>query len=304
MIGLRQFEQFLAVANAMSFRKAAERLNMAQPPLTAAIRRMEAELGVRLFERGNRVIGLTAAGLVLVDEAERTLRQAARAIDLARRAGAGEVGSIRVGFVASAARRVLPDLMVEFRRRHPEPDLQLVEATSARQIAGLLDDSLDVGIVVLPLPLETIGRVEVCATMTDSLILAIPAEDPLAGKDGPISLEDLKDRSWILFPHDEGPGLYGLILKACASAGFLPRVSQRALQMETTIGMVEARLGIALVPGAFRGTARPGVVFREIMGMGTPIPYVLGLVRKPSRDQPVVRNFIMAGAEAFRLPNP
>jgi DNA-binding transcriptional LysR family regulator len=99
MVSIRQFQQFLAVAETMSFRKAAERLNMAQPPLTAAIRHLEEEIGVRLFERTNQITRLTAAGEVLRGEAHRAIAQAERAVSLTRRAGSGQIGSLRVGFV-------------------------------------------------------------------------------------------------------------------------------------------------------------------------------------------------------------
>ncbi|WP_452274844.1 LysR family transcriptional regulator, partial [Micromonospora taraxaci] len=125
---LRQFEQFLVVAETMNFRRAAEQLNMAQPPLTAAIRQIELLLGVRLLERGNRVTSLTAAGKVLREEARRTLEQSQRAVELTRRAGQGLMGSLRVGFVASATRHVLPPLIARLRQTHPDVALDLAEA--------------------------------------------------------------------------------------------------------------------------------------------------------------------------------
>src|SRR5206468_9893869 len=130
MLSLRQFQQFLVVAETMSFRRAAERLNMAQPPLTATIRQMEEELGVRLFERTNRIDSLTAAGEVLREQARRTIDQAERAMALTRRAGSGEIGSLRVGFVASAIWQLLPALIAAFRESRPGVVLELEEAPS------------------------------------------------------------------------------------------------------------------------------------------------------------------------------
>ncbi len=131
-------QQFLAVAETLSFRRAAERLNMAQPPLTAAIRQMERDLGVRLIERGNRVSGLTAAGQVLQEEAGRTVLQAERAMLLTRRAGAGMLGSLRLGFLASATRHILPPLLARFRSSYPDVVLTLAELPTARQASALL----------------------------------------------------------------------------------------------------------------------------------------------------------------------
>jgi DNA-binding transcriptional LysR family regulator len=140
------------VAETMSFRRVAARLHMAQPPLTAAIRQMEENLGVRLFERTNRITRLTPPGQALQDEARRTIAQAERAVTLTRHAGTGTIGSLRIGFVASAVRHLVPPLITNFRETHPEVSLELTEASTARQPAALLEDRLDVGIVALPLP--------------------------------------------------------------------------------------------------------------------------------------------------------
>ncbi len=118
MIELRQFRQFVAVAEEMNFRRAAERLHMAQPPLTAAIRRIEAELGVMLIERSNRIERLTAAGGVFLIEARRAIAQSERAIELAKRAGHGLAGTLRVAFVATAAHDLLPGIVRAFRAQH------------------------------------------------------------------------------------------------------------------------------------------------------------------------------------------
>src|SRR6266700_1963635 len=148
MIDLRQFRQFVALAEELSFRRAAARLNMAQPPLTAALRKLEAELGAVLIQRTNRVEGLTAAGEVFLVEARRALAQAERAIQSAKRASQGLKGSLRIAFVASAAHDVLPQTLRAFRQRHSDVELVLEEATTAQQIAALRQDRADIGFVV------------------------------------------------------------------------------------------------------------------------------------------------------------
>ncbi len=293
MLSLRQFQQFLAVAETMSFRRAAERLNMAQPPLTAAIRHMEETIGVRLFERTNRITCLTAAGEVLREEAHRAIAQAERAVALTRRAGAGETGSLRIGFVASAVRQLLPILVTAFREQHPAVTLELEEAPTARQIAALLDDRMDVGIVALPLPSGVEHRIAVQTMAKSQLVVAIPVYHPLArAADTPLALAALADQPWILFPADEGPGLHSTILRACAEAGFTPRVAQRAVQMETIIGLVAAGLGVALVPSLFNDMPREGVVFRELIGTGAPVPYETALAWRKGNNLPALKAFI------------
>jgi DNA-binding transcriptional LysR family regulator len=277
VLSLRQFQQFLAVADSMSFRRAAERLNMAQPPLTAAVRQMEEELGVRLFERTNRITGLTAAGQVLRDEARRTIAQAERAIVLTRRAGEGLVGSLRIGFVATAVRHIVPALIADFRETHPDVSLELMEAPTARQVAALIEDRLDLGIVALPLPAEVDQRIATRTVLRSELVAALPIRHALAQEPNTLlPLAALADEPWILFPANEGPGLHNRIVSACTTAGFAPRVAQRAVQMETIVGLVAAGLGVALVPELFKASGWNGVVFRSI-GFAKPVPYEVAL---------------------------
>lgn len=295
MLSLRQLEQFLAVTETMSFRRAAERLNMAQPPLTAAIRQMEDALGVRLLERTNRIVGLTEAGRVLREEARRTLAQAARAETLARRAGQGISGSLRISFVASAVRHLLPELVADFRRTHPDVLLELTEMPSARQVEALLDDRIDVGIVVLPLPAEAEKQIAVHVVAKKHYVAALPAHHALAAAPTrPIPLAALAHEPWILFPAHEGPGLHAMILAACTEAGFTPQVAQRAVQMETILGLVAAELGVALVPDLFRTAGWERVVFRTLRGPGAPIDYYLALAWRKGDASAALAAFLSA----------
>lgn len=295
MLSLRQLEQFLAVTETMSFRRAAERLNMAQPPLTAAIRQMEDALGVRLLERTNRIVGLTEAGRVLREEARRTLAQAARAETLARRAGQGISGSLRISFVASAVRHLLPELVADFRRTHPDVLLELTEMPSARQVEALLDDRIDVGIVVLPLPAEAEKQIAVHVVARKHYVAALPAHHALAATSTrPIPLAALAHEPWILFPAHEGPGLHAMILAACAAAGFTPQVAQRAVQMETILGLVAAELGVAVVPDLFRTSGWERVVFRTLRGPGAPIDYYLALAWRKGNASAALAAFLSA----------
>ena len=295
MLSLRQLEQFLAVTETMSFRRAAERLNMAQPPLTAAIRQMEDALGVRLLERTNRIVGLTEAGRVLREEARRTLAQAARAETLARRAGQGISGSLRISFVASAVRHLLPELVAGFRHTHPDVLLELTEMPSARQVEALLDDRIDVGIVVLPLPAEAEKQIAVHVVAKKHYVAALPAHHALAAMPTrPLPLAALAREPWILFPAHEGPGLHAMILAACAEAGFTPQVAQRAVQMETILGLVAAELGVALVPDLFRTSGWERVVFRALRGPGAPIDYYLALAWRKGDASAALAAFLSA----------
>ncbi|MCG8709353.1 LysR family transcriptional regulator [Brenneria sp. 4F2] len=291
MLSLRQLRQFLVVAETMNYRRAAERLHMAQPPLTAAIRNMEDELGVRLFERTNRITGLTAAGVVLQEEARRTLAQMARAEALTRRAGQGLIGSLRIGFIASAVRHRLPEIVARFSKAHPDVALELQEATTARQVKALLEDRLDVAIVALPVPEYAVPYLAQQPLLSSRLVAALPQDHALAAE-ASLTMGALANESWVMFPESEGPGLFRTIHMACEQAGFTPRIGQQAVQMETIVGLVAAGLGIALVPEFLQRGGWDHVAFRPLTGQCAPVAYEVALAWRKQDNAPALAAFI------------
>lgn len=274
MIDLRQFRQYVAVAETLNFRRAAERLNMAQPPLSTAIRRLEEELGVTLLERDNRVSRLTAAGEVFLLEARRTLEQADRACAAARLAAAGLSGSLRLSFVDSTVNGLLPRLLRDFQARHPQVDLHLQEATPPEQMEALRQDRTDIGILVLPI--ADAGDIQLEPLLSDRMVAVLAAEHRLARRKR-LALAELADEPWVLFAHHHGPGMHARILLACAQAGFVPRVVQQPRQMQTTAGLVAGQVGVALMPRLYANRHHGGLVQCEISGPGSPIPYELAI---------------------------
>jgi DNA-binding transcriptional LysR family regulator len=226
----------------------------------------------------------------LLEETRRTLAQAERAVALARRAGAGATGSLRIGFVASGA--CMPPLLARFRARYPEVALELTEATSAQQLAGLAADRLDVGLVVLPLPAGYEATVTTRTILRSRFVAALPATHRLAGSRRAMALSALASEPWILFPAHEGRGLHDVIMTACTRAGFVPQVAQRAVQMETIVGLVAAGLGVALVPEPMSDTRRRGVTLRALSGPGTPVPYEAALAWRRDDRSPVLMEFL------------
>jgi DNA-binding transcriptional LysR family regulator len=286
MIELRQFRQFIAVAEELSFRRAAERLGMAQPPLTAAIRNIEEELGVLLIERTNRVTGLTNAGQVFLDEGRRAVAQAERALRATRRVGEGLIGSLRITFVASAANDFLPRVLRAFQEHHADVELELTEATTAQQATVLLEDRADIGILVPPVWSDGLTF---DVLVEDELVAVVPAEHPLSPH-GSVPLSALADQPWVLFPAHQGRGLYSRIIMACAQAGFTPRVVQHALHMETIVGLVAGGIGVALVPRSLSIIGRRNAVFLHLTGAGAPIKYELAAAYR--RHSPLLDAFL------------
>ncbi|WP_306716557.1 LysR family transcriptional regulator [Burkholderia dolosa] len=299
MAGLRQFRQFIAVAETLSFRRAAERLHMAQPPLSAAIRKLEDELGVALLERDNRGTALTPAGTAFLLEARRALEQAERAMAAARRAGAGLGGTLRLRFVDSTVNALLPLILRAFQERHPDVDFQLDEGTTAEQVLALRQDRMDVGIVVLPVPDADDLHIE--PLLRDRMVVALPAGHPLARRRR-IALAELAHEPWVLFAAHHGPGMHARIVTACAQAGFAPRVVQQPRQMQTTAGLVAGGIGVALMPRLFVAMQPQRVTFCELKDAGSPLAYELAIAyRTPSPLVDALRETARDAVRELRL---
>jgi DNA-binding transcriptional LysR family regulator len=288
MTDLRQFRQFIAVAETLSFRRAAERLGMAQPPLTAAVKRIEGELGVKLFERSSRVVRLTQPGRVFLEEARRTLAQAERAAESTRRAAQGLVGNLRVTFVPTMAHDILPRILRAFRQDHPRVHLDLSEAASGRQGWAIRNDEADLGLLVPPVT-DATGLI-VKPVLHQELVAAIPAGHPLA-KLKVIRLADMRGEPWVLSPPLQAPGFYSRIATACGKAGFAPHIVQQAVQMDTILGLIAGGLGVCLVPGLLV-YPREGIVFRKVAGPGTPIHYQIATVWRQDDTNPSLAAFL------------
>ena len=249
-ITLRAMEQFIAVAEELHFHRAAERLNMSQPPLTSAIRKLEETIGVTLIERGNRVLGLTPAGETFLEEAREILRQADHAITTTIDVAAGKTGVLRLGYVGSALYGRLPDVIRKFRSSHPNVRLELREATTAAQVAALRDGTLDIGVLIPPL--INAEDVEQILFDHDRLCIALPKDHPL-NKKLDLTLTDLADEPFILWPMVEGRSFHLQVIRLCASAGFVPMVTQEAYGMHAVLSLVSVGAGVSVVPQSMNG---------------------------------------------------
>ncbi|WP_367273099.1 LysR family transcriptional regulator [Ferrovibrio sp.] len=297
-IDLRQIRQFVAVAEELSFRNAAIRLNMSQPPLSTAIRLLEQELGETLLDRNSRSVRLTQVGEVFLREARRTLAQAEHAINLARRTGDGIVGSLRITFVASAALGILPQLVRRFRNQHPEAAISLDSDTTGSQIAALRHGRSDIALVVVPL--QDRSGIELIPFRQERMMLAVPHDHWLA-KHETVEIGRLTEETFVTFPFSEGPGFESQFLSACQRAGFSPTIRQEVSQMLTKIMLVATGVGIALVPAAFSSVPMPDVVFLPILEHGKPLVYDMAFAMPERHDNPLVKRFLETAA-AFALP--
>jgi DNA-binding transcriptional LysR family regulator len=258
---LRHLRYFVAVAEELHFGRAAERLAIAQPPLSQQIQALERELGVALFTR--HPVRLTPAGEAFQQEAVATLRRAERAAEAARAAARGELGTIRVGFVSSAVYGALPAAVRRFRELHPGVVLALTELTTAFQLQGLHAGDLDVGIFRVDLP--SLAETDLVAEpiAREPYVLALPADHPLAAR-ARVPLAAVAKEPFVTFPYRSNPSLHGQIERFCLGAGFVPRVVQEATLMQTIVALVAAGIGVALVPASLQRLQLAGVTYRPL----------------------------------------
>ncbi|WP_198014657.1 LysR family transcriptional regulator [Salipiger mucosus] len=269
-------EQFVAVAEERHFHRAANRLGMSQPPLTVAIRKLEEDLGVGLIERGqNRVLGLTAAGLTFLREARETLRQADHAITTARETAAGRTGLIRLGYVGSALYGRLPDTIRAFRTARPDVRLELRETTTASQVAGLRDGTLDAGVVIPPI--AQVAGIDLHDFDHDRLCIALSSDHHLADKVD-LCLSDIADEDFVLWPMVEGRGFHLQVIRLCADAGFVPRVAQEAHGMHAVLSLVAVGAGVAVVPESMRPFRPEQITYRSTAADGADFPLCLAVL--------------------------
>lgn len=262
---------FVAVAEELHFGRAAERLFMAQQPLSRQVQRLEAELGVKLFERTTRRVALTPAGEVFLEEARRTLAALDRAVETARRAANGEVGTLRVGYTATALYNVLPEAVRSFRERYPAVQLELTEMSSAGLERALLAKEIQAALLYGPVADVSVESV---LLLEEPLVVALPERHRLAGCSA-VALRELAVEPFILFPRHLRPSLHDQIVGFCRLAGFSPSVVQEAAPEQTIIGMVAAGIGVALVFSCLQNLKRPGVVYRPLTGVDTSVAFNL-----------------------------
>ncbi len=257
---LRALRYFAMLAEELHFGRAAKRLSMTQPPLSQAIRALEKELGVRLFERTQRRVALTHAGATFLEEAKATLARAEQAVELAQRAQRGEVGRLAVGYIAASAYTLLPLVLRDFLRGFPGVKLELRELTLPQQAAALLKRDIDVGLLRPPVPEAELASETILA---EPFVLALPARHPL-GALRRVPAKRLAGEPMILFPRQPGLVFHDLVMGFCLRNGITPRVAQEAYQTHTVVGLVSAGIGVALVPASARRIGLAGVTYRPM----------------------------------------
>lgn len=252
------------MAEELHFRRAAQKLHIAQPPLSQQIQRLEKELGTELFRRTRREVELTGAGEMFLVEARRALIHAERAAEAARSAARGEAGWLRIGFVGSISYDLLPQWLGEFRERCPRVQMELKQLTTEAQIEALKSGEIDVGLVR---EMEKVEGLSVITLLEEPLLAALPRNHRLSEREN-ISLAELSEEHFITVPRSQAPRLYDQFVHLCATAGFSPTISQEALQFPTILGLVSAQLGVSAIPESVTALPKTGVCYVPVTDHG------------------------------------
>jgi DNA-binding transcriptional LysR family regulator len=257
---LRHLRYFRTVATELHFGRAAEKLHIAQPPLSKQIQNLEAELGFELFTRTKRSVALTPAGQAFLIEVNQIFQQLDRAIDIGGKTSRGELGQISIGFVGSATYNILPVMLQQFRDRYPHVQIKLHELTTDRQLIWLREGRIDIGLIRPPIvEPDLVSEV----IFQESVVVALSTSHHLAIAES-IDLAALATESFILFPRELAPGLYDPIIAICQAAGFSPQVVQECIQMQTIVSLVSANMGVSILPESIQEAQRQGVVYKPI----------------------------------------
>jgi DNA-binding transcriptional LysR family regulator len=296
---LRHLRYFVAVAVERNFARAADKLGIGQPPLSQQIKSLERELGVELFVRTPQGAALTQAGEAFLVEARRVLDDAARAAQVAQRAARGESGQIRIGFTGSAAfNPLVPTLIQRYTQRFPAVQLTLDEANTPILVQGLAEGRHD-AVFFRPgrTTLTELDGIAVQRLPDEPMKIVLPSAHPLAARRR-LPLAALANEPFVLVPGPAGITLNEEIVRACAEAGFSPRLAQPAPQIASVVNLVAAGLGVSIVPAAIAQVQVKGVRYLDVTGVRMSAKLSLGW--REGDTSATLRQFVALAQHAGR----
>jgi len=288
-IDLRLLRQFTVVAGELHFRRAAERLNMSQPPLSQAIKRLEEGLGVQLLIRTRQQVRLTAVGEMFLRDALETLAVAEKAVESARLAGRGFVGRLRIGFVGSATFRFLPLVIRLFRERFAGVELHLEEMTTVEQLNRLAAGRIEIGLLRPPMPRTP--HVMARELFSERFLAVLPAGHPLEHRRS-INLAELASDPLITFPPNDVPGIFAYLMNAFREQGVTPRLGQSAIQIHTMMSLVSGGLGVSLVPESAETARHAGTVLLPVADQVPRLRVGQAVAWQTTFATPLLRHFL------------
>jgi DNA-binding transcriptional LysR family regulator len=293
MVELRHLRYFIAVAEELNFSRAAQRMHMAQPPLSAAIRQLERDLGVELFVRTTREVKLTDAGRAFLAGARRTLADAERAAKDAKRAAAGELGRLRIAYSWSMRFETLPALGRAFRASHPDVELLAQEMWNARMPAAFASGNIGIAVSLCP---EIAAELELAPIRKERLVALLPEAHSLA-REQAIPLSALADEQFVVFPREIAPRLHDAFLSIYRRAGFEPRVRHESFHTGWDLGVLAEIPAAALAPQSIAAGLPAGIV---AVALSEPTDSLeTCLVWRIDDSSPAVAAFVAVARSAF-----
>ena len=267
---------FVVLAEELHFGRASLRLHVSQPALTKQIKRLEAEIGGRLFERTTGHVLLTPAGDALRDRSRVLVTDAAALESFARQAVRGNLERLRIGFGIAAIGDLLPRAVIAFRKAYPHVTLEMQDLGSQNQLEAVLDGSLDLGFVRMPISNDRLASTIV---LREQMLIVVPAD----GFQKQVSLRSLRDEPFVLIARSTSETFQKHALNLCLAAGFAANVVQEAKELFTVLNLVRAGLGVSLVPGTARKMRVPGVRFYPVKSVSA--SWTIGMIWRKDRRE-------------------
>jgi DNA-binding transcriptional LysR family regulator len=243
----RHIRSFLSVAETLHFGRSARLLNLSQPALSLQVKALEDELGVQLLSRNRQGTVLTEAGQAFREDAAVALENLEFAKRKAQWASTGRLGHIRIGFISTAGFEIVPNLMRRFRKSYPDVEFSIRNILTGAQLEMIGDGLLDVGF--LRLPIEKRKEIEVTTVHSEPFVAVLPSWHSLSAKKE-IRLIELKRNRFVMYAREHAPGFHDLLSGILSNAGVVPKVVQTAGEMSTLISLVDAGLGVSIVPAS------------------------------------------------------
>ncbi len=283
---VKQLKSFIAVANTLSFRRAARQLHLSQSALSIQIQNLEAHFGVSLLARNRRSVRLTPAGESVLADSDQLLKQIAAMELRAARIGSGETGHLRIGFVASATAQLLPSIVVAFRKAYPGVSFDLRNIPTTQQMEALKNGSIDIGFLRLPL---VVDELLIELVHREQFAIVLPKSHRLASRKA-LTLRELADEPFIAYGRRWAPNFHDQWTELCRKAGFTPNVVQETAEMETALVLIAAGLGVAILPKGIACRSRAAIKVKPLASEAVFSEIGIAVVR--SRVTPLAERFI------------
>lgn len=285
-IELRHIRYFLAVAEDLHFRKAAERLFISQPGLSRQIKQMEEDLEIQLFIRHNRKVALTEAGIYIKTELTQSLKNLNHIFENAKLLQDGKDGHLNFGYVGSAMQNIIPNLLVEFKKEYPNVQFGLKEMDNKKQIDSLLSNDIDVGFVRL----DRVPRgLAIKPLLKESFCLVLPKNHPV-NKNNFKGLYQLKNESFILFDASYSPSYFEKVMQIFDDSNFTPLVTHNTIHAASIYKLVENNFGLSIVPKSLQHGYDMKVKFIELKNI--PQRTTLSVVWDKNNRNPILKSLL------------